>query len=79
MKLARTAALCLYLLASGCCGPDRQRIEADRATYNWFAPLFAAYVIADPALDAQVKAMYERGLRAWKERIDADALAVGVR
>lgn len=74
--LARRAALAASLLVAGCCGPDRQRIAADRATYDWFAPMMVAYIAADAKLDEAAKQTYLRGLRAWKDRLDADAAAV---
>jgi outer membrane murein-binding lipoprotein Lpp len=74
--LARRAALAASLLVAGCCGPDRQRIAADRATYDWFGPMMVAYLAADTKLDEAAKATYLRGLRAWKDRLDADAAAV---
>jgi hypothetical protein len=78
-KFARCAALAASLTLVGCCGPDHQRIAADRATYNWFAPMMIAYVTADPVMDAQAKATHLRGLQAWSDRIAADEKNVGVR
>ena len=77
--LARRAALAASLLLVGCCGPDHQRIAADRATYNWFAPMMIAYVTADPAMDEKAKATHLRGLQAWSDRIAADEKNAGVR
>jgi hypothetical protein len=74
--IARRAALAASLLLVGCCGPDRQRIAADRATYDWFAPMMVAYLAADAKLDEAAKATHLRGLRAWKDRLDADAATV---
>ena len=74
--LSRRAALAASLLVAGCCGPDRQRIAADRATYDWFAPMLVGYLAADAKLDEASKATYLRGLRAWKDRLDADAATV---
>lgn len=71
------AALAASLLLAGCCGPDWQRIEADRATYNWFAPMFESYVETDAKMDEAAKQTYLRGLQAWKARIDADVAAAG--
>lgn len=71
------AAFAASLLLAGCCGPDYQRIEADKATYAWFAPMFEAYVAADPKLDDAAKATHLRGLKAWRMRIEADAKAAG--
>lgn len=74
--LARRAALAASLLVAGCCGPDRQRIAADRATYDWFAPMLIGYLAADAKLDEAARQTYLRGLRAWKDRLDADAATV---
>lgn len=73
------AALAASLLLAGCCGPDHQRIAADRATYNWFAPMMTAYVTTDPNMDAQAKATHLRGLQAWNDRIAADEKNAKVR
>ena len=73
----RCAALAASLLLVGCCGPDRQRIAADPATYAWFAPLMVAYLAADAKLDEAAKQTHLRGLRAWGDRITADELAAG--
>lgn len=73
------AAIAASLLLVGCRGPDHQRIAADRATYNWFAPMMIAYVTADPAMDEKAKATHLRGLKAWHDRIAADEKNAGVR
>ena len=78
-KNALRAALAASLLLAGCCGPDAQRVKADQATYAWFAPMLADYVEADAKLDEAAKATHLRGLAAWKDRIDADAAAAGVK
>ena len=52
---ARCAALAASLLLAGCCGPDHQRIAADRATYAWFATMMVAYLAADAKLDAALE------------------------
>ena len=74
--IARRAALAASLLVAGCCGPDHQRIAADRATYAWFAPMLVAYLAVDAKLDEAAKQTHLRGLRAWKDRLDADAATV---
>lgn len=68
----RRLAPVLLLLGAACSGIDRQRIMADRATFEWFAPLFTRYVLADPTLDEAARATHLRGLEAWDERIRAD-------
>lgn len=73
---ARCAAFAASLALVGCCGPDHQRIAADRATYAWFAPMMVAYLAADAKLDEAAKQTHLRGLRAWKDRLDADAATV---
>lgn len=78
-KPALRAALAASLFLAGCCGPDAQRVKADQATYAWFAPLLAGYVEADAKLDEAAKATHLRGLAAWKDRLDADAAAAGVK
>lgn len=72
------AFLALILLATvilgcltSCAGPDRQRTEADRATFNWFAPITRQYLTADPTLDEAAKRTHLRGIEAWDERIRA--------
>jgi hypothetical protein len=77
--ISRCAALAASLLLVGCCGPDRQRIAADRATYAWFAPMMVAYLAADAKLDEKAKETHLRGLRAWNDRITADELAAGAK
>ena len=67
---------CLFL---ACCqGTDPQRVAADRATYDWFAPMTRGYIQADPRLDEAAKATHLRGLDAWNDRIKADEAAVGL-
>lgn len=65
-------------LASACAGPNLQRVVADRATYDWFAPMTRGYIAADPRLDDAAKATHLRGLDAWNDRIKADELAAGM-
>jgi hypothetical protein len=77
--LARRAALAASLLLCACACPDAQMASADVATYEWFAPMFAAYVADDSKLSEQDKATYLRGLEAWRERVMAAAKATGVR
>jgi len=74
-RVARRAALAASLLVAGCCGPDRQRIAADRATYDWFAPMMVAYLTADAKLDEAARQTHLRGLQAWSARIAADERA----
>jgi len=66
------------LLLCGCSGVSAQRAAADRATFDWFAPMFRGYVTADARLDDAAKATHLRGLDAWDARIRADEAAVGV-
>lgn len=70
-------AIAAFALLAGCCGPDHQRIAADRATYDWFAPMMVAYLAADVKLDDAAKQTHLRGLRAWGDRISADERAAG--
>ena len=75
--------LFLFLMAgcslmSACAGPNLQRVAADRATYDWFAPMTRGYIQADPRLDEAAKATHLRGLDAWNDRIKADEAAVGL-
>lgn len=72
------AALVVVSLLSSCSGLDQQRVAADRATHDWFAPMTRAYISADPRLDEAAKATHLRGLDAWDERIRADEAALGV-
>jgi hypothetical protein len=53
--------------------------SADAATYEWFAPMLAAYIVADAAMSETDKATYLRGLEAWRERVMTAAKAAGVR
>jgi hypothetical protein len=69
--------LVVAAIAASCQGPDRQRVAADRATYDWFAPMTRAYILADPKLDESAKATHLRGLEAWDQRIKTDEAAVG--
>lgn len=69
------AVLCL---TAGCSGVSAQRTAADRATFDWFAPMMRAYVAADPNLDEAAKATHLRGLDAWGARIAADEAALGL-
>jgi hypothetical protein len=66
------------MLVSACQGANPQRTAADRATYDWFAPMTRAYIQADPKLDDAAKATHLRGLDAWNDRIKADEAAAGV-
>lgn len=70
------AGACLAVLPS-CSGLSAQRVAADRATFNWLAPMFRAYVMADPALDEAAKGTHLRVLDAWNERIVAEEGTVG--
>jgi hypothetical protein len=80
MKRPRTVRLLpLLLLLPACVGVDPMRVQADRATYDWFAPMTRAYIEADPKLDAAAKATHLRSLDAWNARIAADEAAAGVK
>lgn len=61
----------LLAFLSSCAGADRQRTEADRATFNWFAPITRQYLSVDPTLDDAAKRTHLRGIEAWDERIRA--------
>ena len=61
----------LLVLLAACSSTDRQRTEADRATFNWFAPVTRAYLEADATLDDAARRTHIRGLEAWDERIRA--------
>ena len=65
-------------MLTGCVGPNLQRVAADRATHDWFAPLTRSYILADTALDEAAKATHLRGLQAWDERVQADEAAAGL-
>lgn len=65
------ALVLLLAFLQSCAGADRQRTEADRATFNWFAPITRQYLTADPTLDEAAKRTHLRGLEAWDERIRA--------
>ena len=80
MKRSRTVRLLpLLLLLPACVGVDPMRAKADRATFDWFAPMVKGYVAADPKLDEAAKATHLRGIEAWDARIKADEAATGVR
>ena len=72
------AYLAGLILLCGCSGLNQQRVAADRATFDWFAPMTRRYLQADPTLDEAAKATHLRGLDAWDERIRADEAALGV-
>lgn len=69
----------LLLLLPACVGVDPVRAAADRATFDWFAPMTRAYIVADPKLDEAAKATHLRGIEAWDARIKADEAAAGVK
>ena len=69
---------CLWLLSVSCSGVNAQRVAADRATFDWFAPMTRAYISADPRLDEAAKATHLRGIDAWDARIKADEAAAGI-
>jgi hypothetical protein len=84
MKRSRGHRAVLFLLlmagcaiACACAGPNLQRVAADRATYDWFAPMTRGYIQADPRLDDAAKATHLRSLDAWNDRIKADEAAAG--
>jgi hypothetical protein len=79
MRRSRSVRLLPLLLLVGCVGHDPMRTAADRATFDWFAPLVRGYVTADPKLDDAAKATHLRGIDAWGARIAADEAAAGVR
>lgn len=56
-------------VAPSCVGLDAARTRADRATFDWVAPMFRRYVTDDEGLDAWAKATHLRSLEAWGERI----------
>lgn len=73
------AALCAVVLAlSGCVGPSVAHVVAERATFDWFAPLTRGYIMQDALLPEADKATHLRGIEAWEARIKADEAAVGV-
>ena len=69
--------VCVLLLLAGCSGLNQQHVAAERATFDWFAPLTRAYITADTRLDEAAKATHLRGLDAWDERIRAEEAALG--
>jgi hypothetical protein len=69
----------LLLLLPSCAGHDPIRTAADRATFDWFAPMVRGYVAADPKLDEAARATHLRGIDAWGARIVADEAAAGAR
>lgn len=58
-------------LAAACAGSSQHAV-ADRATYNWLAPLTTRYVMADTTMDESAKQTHLRGLAAWDARIRAE-------
>lgn len=79
MNKIRRLLFLVSLAFAGCACPDAQRASADLATYEWFAPMMAAYVEADSTLDAGAKRIHLRSLEAWGQRVIADAKARGLR
>lgn len=73
----RLAALATLFALSSCAGVDPQRVAADRATFDWFAPMTRRYIEADPVMDPAEKAVHLRGIEAWEERVKADEAALG--
>ncbi len=79
MNKRTTVRLLPLLLLIGCSGIDPMRAKADRATFDWFAPMVRGYVKDDPKLDEAAKATHLRGIEAWDSRIKADEVAAGVK
>jgi hypothetical protein len=51
--------------------PAAAYVAADRATYDAVAPEYAAYVRADPTLDAESRDRRERTLETWRLRVES--------
>lgn len=71
-SFALIALVGLVLPVSGGCAaadvPGEGYVTADRATYNAIAPVFKAYVEADPKLEAWQKESKLDTLKSWNAR-----------
>jgi len=76
-KLSTVSAIAAVFILSGCVGPSMAHVAAERATFDWFAPMVRNYVTADQAIPDQDKITHLRGIDAWDDRIKADEALVG--
>jgi hypothetical protein len=67
--VALSVPLALAALGIGC-GPSVAYLAGDRATYDAIAPEYAAYVDADPALNAPQRQRRHRTLESWRFRLE---------
>lgn len=74
----KSIAIAVLLLCVSCSGLDPQRIAAERATYDWFAPLTRRYLEQDPSLDVAARTTHLRGLDAWRARLEAQEQLAGL-
>lgn len=60
------AALALLLSAAGCRSPEREYVEADRATYRALAPVVER---GAEGLDEEQRALIRAAIESWADRI----------
>lgn len=69
MSRCKIAVLCGVL--AGCAGAPPVYVQADRATFDAIAPVYSAYVEADPTIDPELKARRLRTVETWRMRVEA--------
>lgn len=57
-------------VVTGCGSIAKEYVGADRQTYEAIAPEYQKYVDADPALDADAKALRKATLESWRYRLE---------
>lgn len=66
-------ALLVTIFLSGCGSLQGSYVEADRKTFDAIAPVYSAYVLADPQLDEKQRERRLRLIRSWRARIEEGA------
>jgi hypothetical protein len=78
MRQTLTILLALLVLAS-CSAPTTvTQYQAERAQYDSIGVEWWAYVEADPELKPEDKELRRKNLDAWRARLDATGLALGL-
>lgn len=67
--IALSAGAFLAAAMAGC-APAASYVAAERATYDAVAPEYAAYIDADPSLDAARRSRRHRTLDTWRLRLE---------
>lgn len=78
-KTILTLSLAVLCALSACSAPTTvTQYQAERAQYDSIGVEWWAYVEADPTIAAADKELRRKNLAAWRARLDAMGLALGL-